>query len=82
MRLISAAPRGVAANCRSSATVVGRRLTIASKRSKRVCIGEGQDLVVHRAGPLRQRGQQIGRGNQHGARRGHAGQYISGYLVI
>ena len=72
MRLISAAPRGVAANCRSSATVVGTAVDDRLERAKRVRVGEGQDLVVHRAGPLRQRGQQIGRGNQHGTRLGHS----------
>ena len=55
------------------------------KRAKRVCIREGHDLGVHRADPLRQRGQQIRRGNQYGARRGHVGTvyiWLSGHLVI
>ena len=86
MRLISAAPRGVAANCRSSATVCGTAVDDRLERAKRVRVGEGQDFVgVHGAGPLRQRGQQIGRGNQHGTRLGHSETvyiWLSGHLVI
>ena len=71
MRLMSAAPRAVEANTRSSATTAGLRAVIVSERAQRVGVGKGEQFSAASAGLLFQRRQRICRRDEHSARLRH-----------
>ena len=72
MRLISAAPRGVTANSRSSATTCGRRLVMASSASSASASAKVSTSPFdgRRRAPC-SAGQQIGGANEHGTGLSH-----------
>ena len=68
---MSAVPRGLTENSRSSTMTPGRRSADGLERLQRLVIREGDQLAAQFAGAFLQRRQQVGGANQDGTGLGH-----------